>query len=59
MVRFTITQAGRTGDIDIEENTLGSGAVASCITVMRSWIFPFKPADDVPVPYPFVFTSSG
>ncbi|HEY8211393.1 MAG TPA: AgmX/PglI C-terminal domain-containing protein [Myxococcaceae bacterium] len=57
MVRFTITKAGRTGDIDIEENTMGNEAVASCIrTVIRSWIFPFKPDDDVPVSYPFVFS---
>jgi outer membrane biosynthesis protein TonB len=57
MVRFTITKAGRTGDIDIEENTMGNEGVASCIrTVIRSWIFPFKPDDDVPVSYPFVFS---
>ncbi|HVE87345.1 MAG TPA: AgmX/PglI C-terminal domain-containing protein, partial [Myxococcales bacterium] len=57
MVRFTITRQGRTGDIDIEENTMGNEAVASCIrTVIRSWIFPFKPDDDVPVSYPFVFS---
>jgi TonB family protein len=57
MVRFTITRAGRTGDIEVEENTMGNEAVASCIrTVIRSWIFPFKPEDDVPVSYPFVFS---
>ena len=57
LVRFTISRAGRVGDIDIEENTMGNEAVASCIrTVIRSWIFPFKPDDDVPVSYPFVFS---
>jgi len=60
VVRFNITPAGRAGDIRIEENSLGSGEVTSCITnLMRSWIFPFKPPDEVPVQYPFLFTSAG
>jgi len=60
VVRFNITPAGRAGDVKIEENTLGSPEVASCITgLMRSWIFPFKPPDEVPVQYPFLFTSAG
>ena len=60
LVRFNIRPNGRTGDIEIEENTLGSDAVASCIrTVIRSWVFPFKPEDEVPVAYPFVFSPAG
>jgi outer membrane biosynthesis protein TonB len=60
MVRFTILPSGRAGEIEIEENTLGSDAVASCIrTVVRGWMFPFKPDDEVPVAYPFVFTPAG
>lgn len=60
VVRFAITPAGRTSDIDIEENTLGNEAVASCIkTVVRGWIFPFKPESEVPVAYPFVFAPAG
>lgn len=60
VVRFTITPAGRTGDIEIEENTVGNEAVAACIrTVIRSWIFPFKPDDEVPVSYPFLFSPTG
>jgi len=56
VVRFTITSSGGTREIEIEENTLGNEAVASCIrTVVRGWRFPFKPDDDVPVAYPFVF----
>ncbi len=56
VVRFSITPAGRTSDIDIEENTLGNEAVASCIkTTIRGWVFPFKPPSEVPVAYPFVF----
>jgi hypothetical protein len=60
VVRFSIKPTGRTGDIDIEENTLGNEAVGSCIrTVIRSWVFPFKPDDEVPVAYPFVFSPAG
>jgi len=56
VVRFSITPAGRTSDIDVEENTLGNEAVASCIkTTIRGWVFPFKPDSEVPVAYPFVF----
>lgn len=56
VVRFNITPSGRTSDIDVEENTLGNEAVASCIkTTIRGWVFPFKPDSDVPVAYPFVF----
>ena len=31
VVRFNITPAGRAGDVRIEENTLGSPEVGSCI----------------------------
>jgi len=56
VVRFTITTQGSTTDIEIEENSLGNDAVASCIrTVIRGWRFPFKPDSEVPVAYPFVF----
>jgi TonB family protein len=57
VIRFNITPAGRAGDVRIEENSLGSPDVAACISgLMRSWIFPFKPPDEVPVQYPFLFT---
>ncbi|MGQ0507463.1 MAG: AgmX/PglI C-terminal domain-containing protein [Myxococcaceae bacterium] len=57
VVRFSITPQGRASDVEIEENTVGNEAVSSCIrTVIRTWIFPFKPADDVAVAYPFVFS---
>lgn len=59
-VRFTITPSGRPGEIEIEENTVGSDAVASCISSrIRAWVFPFTPAQDVPVVYPFVFAPAG
>ena len=60
VVRFSITPAGRTSDIEIDENTLNNEAVASCIrTVVRGWVFPFKPESEVPVAYPFVFAPAG
>ncbi|WP_224368737.1 AgmX/PglI C-terminal domain-containing protein [Hyalangium versicolor] len=60
VVRFNIMPSGRTGGIEIEENTVGNEAVGSCIrTVIRSWVFPFKPDDEVSVAYPFVFSPAG
>lgn len=57
IVRFVITPAGRAGEISFEENTLGSESVSTCIrSVIRGWIFPFKPPDNVAVAYPFVFS---
>jgi TonB family protein len=57
LVRFSILASGRTGEVEIEESTLGSEAVGSCIrTVIRGWVFPFKPEGDVSVAYPFVFS---
>jgi len=59
VVRFNITPAGRAGDIRIDENSVGSPEVANCIaSLMRSWVFPFKPPDEVAVQYPFLFTAS-
>jgi TonB family protein len=59
VVRFNITPAGRASDIRIEENSVGSAEVGECIaSLMRSWVFPFKPPDEVAVQYPFLFTAS-
>jgi TonB family protein len=59
VVRFNITPAGRAGDIKIEENSVGSAEVGECIaSLMRSWVFPFKPPDEVAVQYPFLFSAS-
>ncbi len=59
VVRFNITPAGRAGDIRIEENSVGSSEVGECIaSLMRSWVFPFKPPEEVAVQYPFLFTAS-
>ncbi len=57
VVRFSITPGGRASEIEIEQDTLGNDAVGSCIkTVIRGWVFPFKPDSDVSVAYPFVFS---
>ena len=59
VVRFTIGTNGRVTEIDIEENTLGNEAVGSCIrSVIRGWVFPFKPDSEATVAYPFVFSSA-
>lgn len=56
-VRFSIMPTGRTGNVEVEENTIGNEAVAACIkTTIRGWVFPFKPASEAPVSYPFVFS---
>lgn len=57
VVRFIISRSGRPEQIDIEENSLNNDAVGSCIrAVIRGWSFPFRPADDVSVAYPFLFS---
>jgi len=57
VVRFTIKPDGRTSDVDVEENTVGSDAVGACIkTLIRTWTFPFKPEEETTVAYPFVFS---
>jgi len=60
VVRFVISPQGRAQDIEIEENTVGSEAVAGCIrNVVRAWTFPFKPSDGPAVAYPFLFAPAG
>ncbi|NPC50354.1 energy transducer TonB [Corallococcus sp. AB032C] len=57
MVRFDLTPSGRASNVEVEESTLRSDEVINCIkTTMRAWTFPFKPSDDVPVSYPFIFS---
>ncbi|RKG63132.1 TonB family protein [Corallococcus sp. CA054B] len=57
MIRFDLTPQGRVSNVEVEESTLRSDEVINCIkTTMRAWTFPFKPSDDVPVSYPFIFS---
>lgn len=56
VMEFTIATSGRTTNVEVAENTLGSDEVGNCIrTAIRAWSTPFKPDADVPVSYPFVF----
>jgi TonB family protein len=56
-VRFSILPTGRTGEVGIEEDTLGNEAVSNCIrTVVQRWEFPFRPKEEVEVIYPFTFS---
>lgn len=56
-LRFSISTSGRATDINVEENTLSNDAVASCIkSIVRTWVFPFKPDADVPVVLPFAWS---
>jgi outer membrane biosynthesis protein TonB len=57
VVRFTIGSNGRTKEVEIDENKLGSDEVGNCIrTIIKTWTFPFKPESDVTLSYPFVFS---
>ncbi|GMU08783.1 AgmX/PglI C-terminal domain-containing protein [Corallococcus caeni] len=57
MVRFNLKPDGRAGNVEVDESTLRSEGVSSCIiTTIRGWKFPFQPSDDVPVSYPFIFS---
>jgi TonB family protein len=57
LVRFNLKPDGRAGNVEVDESTLRSDGVSSCIiTTIRGWKFPFQPSDDVPVSYPFIFS---
>jgi TonB family protein len=57
LVRFNLKPDGRAGNVEVEESTLRSDGVSSCIiTTIRGWKFPFQPSDEVPVSYPFIFS---
>ncbi len=56
VLRMAIGTTGRVSDLRVEEDTLGSDAVTSCMTtLMKRWIFPVNPKDEVPLSVPFVF----
>ena len=57
VVGFTITSAGKAKEVEISEDGLRDEAVARClVALVQAWTFPFRPPDDVPVAYPFVFS---
>jgi len=58
VLRFAITNRGRIGGVGFAEDTLRSDQVEQCITaMMRGWVLPFTPEDDVPVALPFIFAA--
>jgi hypothetical protein len=58
VLRFAITNRGRIGGVGFAEDTLRSDPVEQCITaMMRGWVLPFTPEDDVPVSLPFIFAA--
>ena len=58
VIRFAINNRGHVGGVGFDEDTLRSSPVQLCIsTLMRAWVLPFKPEDDVPVSLPFIFTA--
>jgi len=59
-VHFTVATDGRPREIDVSPDTLRSHEVTACIEgVIRRWIFPVKPAGDVPLQFPVLFTPTG
>jgi hypothetical protein len=58
VIKFAITSRGRVGGVGFEEDTLHSAAVEECISaLMRGWVLPFAPEEEVPVALPFIFTA--
>lgn len=58
VIRFAITNRGRIGGVGFDEDTLKSTQVQLCISaLMRGWVLPFQPEDDVPIALPFIFSA--
>ena len=59
VLRLAVGVGGRVNELDIEEDTLGSEAVTSCMsTLVKRWVFPVAPKEELPVSVPFVFARS-
>ena len=57
VVAFSITPEGRVGQLAVAEDTMAASGVGECIVaLMRGWRFPFRPAQDLEIEYPFVFS---
>jgi hypothetical protein len=58
-VRITINTQGKVSDTEVDEDTLHSDAVISCIKgLIRFWKFPFTPDSDAAVQFSWNFVSS-
>lgn len=59
VIKFTITNRGRVSNVGFDEDSLHSAQVQHCISaLMRGWVLPFTPDDEVPVTLPFIFSAS-
>ena len=58
VIRFAIDNRGHIGGVGFDDATLRNSQVQLCISaLMRAWVLPFNPADDVPVSLPFIFSA--
>ncbi len=58
VVRLSIAPSGRASQVEVEENALGSDALASCVaTLMRAWSFPVHPAEEAALSVPYIFSA--
>ncbi len=58
-VRITINTQGKVSETEVDEDTLHSDAVISCIKgLIRFWKFPFTPESDAAVQFSWNFVSS-
>jgi hypothetical protein len=58
-MRITISTSGKVSEVEVDEDTLHSDAVASCIRgLIRFWNFPFKPEQDAAVQFSWNFVAS-
>lgn len=59
VIRFVVDTRGHVARVGFDEDTLGSVAVEQCISgLMRGWVLPFTPEDEVPVALPFIFSAA-
>lgn len=57
-VLFSVTSTGHTSEVGIEEDTVKDPALEDCIkAIILEWELPFRPGEDTPVAYPFVFSA--
>ncbi len=58
-MRITITTTGKVSEVEVDEDSLHSDAVSSCIRgLIRCWNFPFKPEQDAAVQFSWNFVAS-
>jgi len=54
LVRLTLDGPGRAAGVDVDDETMGNEAVASCVrTIISGWVFPFQAHASVDLPFLF------